>query len=527
MASRLPFLQIKNATFHAHPPPHTSASQKLFPNLSLTIPNDSTERWCILSPPRPKSLFMQAIAGRLYPSPPNSIHFPSLLAAKIDPRDRGFRIVNFSGSGGGGNLVTKRPPGEFGYLGGRFESFELGEEEGITVGEWVGGAEPIEGLGLERLWDRRLLGLSNGEARRALLGREIRRGADGGGLFVDEPFVGLDVKSRGTISQFLEGLADSRKNPRTVMLGIRTGDAVPEWVSHVLQFSEDANIVYQGPRLDEHSKTEGSKRRVGRQPHITSSPTVTEPLISIKGLTIAHPTPSLPPLMDNFNLELGPGDSVRAIGPNGSGKSTFLAVLTADHPAAYASNIRYFGQTRLPEVGKPGVPIEKVQQHLGLVSPELNAIVPKWRNETSVKAIDVLLSGFSETGGVGGFTKPKGGLTDANVERVNEMKHHFAGVLPEDFNWEKSAFHELPAEYQRLVLLLRATARNPKVLLLDEAFSGMEERLREKCWEWLEGGWNNENGAMVVVSHVEEETPPNVRRWVSFGEEGWKEGTYE
>lgn len=348
----------------------------------------------------------------------------------------------------------------------------------------------------------------------------VKGGGANGGV------VGLDVKARGVISQFLEGLAESKENARTVMLGIRAGDAVPEWISHVLQFSENTDIIYQGPRLEEHLTPHTLKRKVSHQPHIKKT-AYSEPHISIKDLTIPHPSPSLPPLMDKFNLTLSPGDSIRVIGPNGSGKSTFLAVLTADHPAAYASNIRYFGQTRLPEVGRPGVPIEKVQEHIGLVSPELNAIVPKWRNDTNVKAVDVLLSGFSETGGVGGFTKPKDGITAEQTERVKQMKAHFEGLWPEEFDWETTGFHDLPAEFQRLVLLLRATARNPKVLLLDEAFSGMVEELREKCWEWLEGGWDNKSGALVVVSHVEEETPPNVERWVSFGEEGWKEGVYE
>ena len=49
-------------------------------------------------------------------------------------------------------------------------------------------------------------------------------------------------------------------------------------------------------------------------------------------------------------------------------------------------------------------------------------------------------------------------------------------------------FGVLPFGTQRLLLLLRAIIKQPDILILDEAFSGLSAEARDKAMSWLEFG---------------------------------------
>ncbi|GAX67338.1 protein with similarity to ABC transporter family members [Saccharomyces cerevisiae] len=59
----------------------------------------------------------------------------------------------------------------------------------------------VENLNLSSLQDRWVMGLSNGQMRRARLARSILKEPDL--LLIDDPFLGLDPAATATISQFL------------------------------------------------------------------------------------------------------------------------------------------------------------------------------------------------------------------------------------------------------------------------------------------------------------------------------------
>jgi hypothetical protein len=64
--------------------------------------------------------------------------------------------------------------------------------------------------------------------------------------------------------------------------------------------------------------------------------------------------------------------------------------------------------------------------------------------------------------------------------------------VDQDVSWaddtELHAFGVLPFGTQRLLLLLRAMIKNPDILILDEAFSGMSSTVRDKALLWLTYG---------------------------------------
>ena len=86
---------------------------------------------------------------------------------------------------------------------------------------------------------------------------------------------------------------------------------------------------------------------------------------------------------------------------------------------------------------------------------------------------------------------------------------------------QESVFGGVSLSTQRLALFMRAVVKKPDLVVLDEAFSGMDEGLRDKCLKYLEeGGGLNERQALVVVSHIEEEVPSVVDKYIVLREAG-------
>ena len=126
-------------------------------------------------------------------------------------------------------------------------------------------------------------------------------------------------------------------------------------------------------------------------------------------------------------------------------------------------------------------------------------------------------------------------------------------------NWaDIIRFADLPFSAQRITLFLRALIRRPDLVVLDEAFSGMDAALRDKCLLFLTWGTTkiystagqkgssqpmrvvdtpkpvldlegmrveglSDEQALIVVSHVKEEVPGLVRDWVYLPEAGMGE----
>ena len=111
---------------------------------------------------------------------------------------------------------------------------------------------------------------------------------------------------------------------------------------------------------------------------------------------------------------------------------------------------------------------------------------------------------------------------------------------------EEVCFGDIPFSSQRIVLFLRAIIKTPELVILDEAFSGMDSVVRSKCMLFLEHGEQrvvtgenkkrmgsknralaasnqsmhglSQDQALICVSHVAEEVPDVVRDWVCLPE---------
>ncbi|PQE22487.1 ABC transporter protein [Rutstroemia sp. NJR-2017a BVV2] len=248
------------------------------------------------------------------------------------------------------------------------------------------------------------------------------------------------------------------------------------------------------------------------------------------------------------------GERWGIFGPNGSGKTTLLSLICSDHPQTYSLPIRLFGRSRLPEPGKPGISIFDLQSRIGHSSPEIHNHIPRnltlrkvlanaWADTfmglpkldaEANKKIDACLRWFEHD------LRPGGGLSNDAARRDH------VGAEPKPTWADDIFFRELPFSSQRVALFLRAIIKSPDLVILDEAFSGMDDGVRDRCLLFLAHGETksyshhgqdkqvveseiaksgnvvmsglNKDQALLCISHVREEIPGSVREWVCLPE---------
>ena len=129
-----------------------------------------------------------------------------------------------------------------------------------------------------------------------------------------------------------------------------------------------------------------------------------------------------------------------------------------------------------------------------------------------------------------------------------------AEYLNTELEWADTViFRDISFSAQRVALFLRAIIKKPDLLILDEAFSGMDETTRVKCLLFLQHGetrWLRDIGkggsfvrwpksrtalerfesvtvrglekrqALIAVAHRKLEVPPLVDRWICLPDAG-------
>ncbi|ORY18288.1 hypothetical protein BCR34DRAFT_553979 [Clohesyomyces aquaticus] len=636
-----PILSIQNATFYLHHPslssPSSPPNPPFFPNLTLTLPSLSSphQTWAILSPSSIiRTLFLQILRGQHLCFPPTARSHPYLTSRHQVP-DTAISYVGFNGE-------RQRFGGA--YLSARYESrveetdfslrMYLTGIEGLNPGEEVvrertperGVLERVvKDLELERFLESPVSLLSNGQSRRARIGRALLAGGGRGTemLCLDAPFIGLDPFVSKHISSVLQRLAEA--NAPRIVLSLRPQDVIPEWITHIVYAGEDGKVDALGPKEEvfrylkqQYEDIEQSPvsrqnpehdldpklveiREVGRhlsekgdfeadptEPQTTSIPILSRdgypqtdtsttplgaPVVEMEGVNIKYGSTSVlgnwtQSTTSSGNPTSGLWWTVRQgqrwgiFGPNGSGKTTLLSLVTSDHPQTYSAPVRIFQRSRLPTPGEPGITIFDIQARMGHSSPEVHALFPK---NLSVRR--TLESAWSDTP----IMKPKldgeaGRRVDAclswfKAELNPNPPSNSAALSPSievklgngNLDWATNIlFGELSFSSQRVLLFLRATIRNPEIVILDEAFSGMDDLVRDKCLLFLsrgetmrlhyhetgprpvevdvEMGAGNgdrvairglmEHQALLVVSHSRQEVPGCVREWICLPEAG-------
>lgn len=172
--------------------------------------------------------------------------------------------------------------------------------------------------------------------------------------------------------------------------------------------------------------------------------------------------------MDDLSLSVAPGQVTCLLGPSGCGKSTTLRILAG---------------VERQDSGEIYVDGEIICGPLTETAPEHRSIGLMFQDFALFPHLDV-------AGNVG-FGLPKN-----EMSRVGELLEKvglsgFEGKYP----------HELSGGEQQRVALARALAPRPKIMLMDEPFSGLDDRLRDGIRDETLSVLKDEGTAVLLVTH--------------------------
>jgi len=337
-------------------------------------------------------------------------------------------------------------------------------------------------LGIEPLFQRRLVALSNGEQRRVLLVHTLLRSPRL--LILDDPFGGLDHATRTRLKTVIDRLM---RAGLPVLLITNRPDELPTRTTHLLLVRK-RRIIAHGTRramlkhplarelvVSLSSSSSSSMTRSSKSP--------SAPLVELKHASVRLGNQRI---LDDITWTMRRGENWALVGPNGSGKTTLLSLIQGDNPQAYALDLRLFG--RKPETTQT---LWHLRRQIGWLSPELHLHYPAgW------SCLDVVGSGFLNTVGLYEPCTPR----QRTAARDWLRRLGLAGRAEDTFG-------ELSLGDQRLVLLARAVVKEPKLLVLDEPCQGLDTAHRRSVLATVDKVVRQTHAGLIFVTHHANEMP--------------------
>ena len=169
------------------------------------------------------------------------------------------------------------------------------------------------------------------------------------------------------------------------------------------------------------------------------------------------------------SLDVEAGTFVSMVGPSGCGKSTLLQILGGLLPASS-------GDIRLKDTPVTGPPREMIY-----VFQQYNRSLYPWRTVRNNVAFGL------ESTGIGGAEIQRKCAEYIDLVGLSGFEHHYP--------------HQLSGGMQQRVAVARALARNPAVLLMDEAFGSVDAQTRAGLQDLLLRLWREYRFTVLFVTH--------------------------
>jgi molybdate transport system ATP-binding protein len=337
--------------------------------------------------------------------------------------------------------------------------------------------------GIARLASRPFLALSYGERRLVLLARVLAWRA--AVLLLDEMATGLDEDNRQRLFRLLGSRA---LRQATWVCSAHREEDIPPGVTHLL-WLDAGSVRYAGevrPRMLKAAlaaaQVETPRVRSKAKAKVKRRPGAARPVVTLEHASIHVDGRRL---LQDIDLTIRQGECWVLHGANGSGKSTLLRTIYGDHGVAQGGRIVRAGM-------EPGVPLDEFRARAALVAPHLQSDYPR-----HYSVLETVVSGLHASIGLNFATTPSERRRAITALRSLGMQDFAARPLA-----------EMSYGQVRRILFARAFVLRPRLLLLDEALTGLNGPLRTELLAWL--AQQIDAGVTVVMAtHYRAEWPRN------------------
>ncbi|HEX5650479.1 MAG TPA: ATP-binding cassette domain-containing protein [Steroidobacteraceae bacterium] len=341
--------------------------------------------------------------------------------------------------------------------------------------------EMLGRVGLRGVATRRLLTLSYGQRRRALLARALVRRPDV--LLLDEALNGLDASGRRTFLRALRRALPARA--AWVLTSHRRADAREVDATRLATMAHGRLelAVPVAPGTD--ARSGGATPICGpvSSPSHAHQPRGRRSLFRLERAAVYREGR---PVIGAFDWTLVEGEHWYVRGANGSGKSTLVMLVYGDLWPGHGATLE-----------RRWAAVEDWKRRVGLVSPELQARYAA----TGCTVRDIVASGLHDSIGLNDVA------TASESRRVGRDLARWGLRELADRCARELSYGQL-----RLVLVARAFVRRRRLYLLDEPFDGLDAEARVRVRARLDTAVRDEGATLVIASHHVDDVPDYVRR---------------
>lgn len=171
--------------------------------------------------------------------------------------------------------------------------------------------------------------------------------------------------------------------------------------------------------------------------------------------------------LQNINLKVKKGEFISIIGPSGCGKSTLLSIISG------------LEEKSTGEIYLEGKKVEKLSDQIGYMLQK--DCLLEWRTIFSNAIFGLEI---------------KGKLSKESKEYVEELLKKY-----NLYEFKDKYPSELSGGMRQRAALIRTLATNPKILLLDEAFSALDYQTRIMVTNDIYSILRKENITAIIVTH--------------------------
>ena len=193
------------------------------------------------------------------------------------------------------------------------------------------------------------------------------------------------------------------------------------------------------------------------------------PLIEARGVVKIYPTVSGEPVLalDHVDLAVSQGEFVCLVGPSGCGKSTLLRLLAG------------LDRADAGRFSLAGAALKGASPEVGVVFQQATLLpwLTVWQNVTLPLR-------------VGGGRAPGARRRSRDLMRIAGLE-----------GFENKYPYELSGGMQQRAAIVRALARDPKLLLMDEPFGSLDALTRERMNAELQRIWLASRKTVVLITH--------------------------